>query len=137
MPESDDDRCAGPVPRREEPCGRCPWRLDVIPGEFTADRFDYMATTVGEPGREVPLGGPLWACHTSRESQDMVCASWLARVGFDHLTVRLAVATGRIPTEALRPGEDWPTLYDSFEGLAAANGVTTYQAKDNEATGRE
>jgi hypothetical protein len=94
-----------------------------------------MATTVGEPGREVPLGGPLWACHTSQEGLDLVCASWLARVGLDHLTVRLAVAAGRIPAEALSPGEDWPRLYDSFESLAAANGVTIHQDRDSETEG--
>lgn len=92
-----------------------------------------MATTVGLPGREVPLGGPLWACHTSTEGRDMLCASWLARVGLDHLSIRLAVAAGRIPAEALAPGEDWPSLYGSFDSLAAANGHATRHDADSEA----
>jgi hypothetical protein len=83
-----------------------------------------MAATVGSPGREVPLGAPLWACHTSKEGSDQVCASWLAQVGFDHLTIRLAVAAGRLPAEALQPGHGWPPLYDSFDQVAAANGLT-------------
>jgi hypothetical protein len=92
-----------------------------------------MATTVGLPGREVPLGGPLWACHTSTEGRDMLCASWLARVGLDHLSIRLAVAAGRIPAEALTAGEDWPSLYGSFDSLAAANGLPTRRDADSEA----
>jgi hypothetical protein len=84
-----------------------------------------MAGTVGEPGHEVPLGGPLWACHTTTEGRDQVCASWLARTGLDHLTVRLALAAGQLPPEALQPGADWPPLYDSFEDLCAANGTMT------------
>src|SRR5206468_3406239 len=42
--------------------------------------------------------------------------------GNESLTVRVLVATGRIPAAALAPGADWPALFDSYEEMAAAMG---------------
>lgn len=46
-----------------------------------------------------------------------LCAGWLAVVGRDHLGVRFAVLTGRLPEEVLEPGRRWPQLYKSFTDM--------------------
>lgn len=107
---------------RRYPCAECPFRRDTDPGQFDACRYDALRATVGERGREAGLGAPLFACHKSTEGKDQACAGWLAVCGADHLAVRLAVATGRLPGEALAPGEGWPELFTSYDAMAAAQG---------------
>lgn len=70
--------------------------------------------------REAHLGAPLFACHKSPEGQEWACAGWLATVGYDHLGVRFALITGRLPWEAMSPDADWPGLHSSYEEMAAA-----------------
>jgi Family of unknown function (DUF6283) len=111
-------------PRVHRPCDECPWRRDADPGRFPACRYEALAATAGGPGAEAPLGAPMFACHKTPDGAARACASWLAVVGAEHIAVRLAVITGRLPMEALTPGEGWPVLYGSYEELAEANGVT-------------
>ncbi|QIV79781.1 hypothetical protein EXE63_00765 (plasmid) [Mycolicibacterium frederiksbergense] len=106
------------------PCANCPWRRDSPAGEFPAERYDALRTTAGAPGHEAALGAPIFACHKSEPGRDRACAGWLAIAGINHLGVRLAVALGRLPAEVLRPGGEWPDLFDSYEEMAARNGLS-------------
>ncbi|MFJ4703169.1 DUF6283 family protein [Streptomyces sp. NPDC088768] len=73
--------------------------------------------------RAVPRGragpdAPLFACHKTPEGREKACAGWLAAVGHRHLGVRLAVTQGRLPAQALTPGESWPPLFAAYEEMA-------------------
>ncbi|SDK50757.1 hypothetical protein SAMN05216298_0323 [Glycomyces sambucus] len=111
--------------RRRRPCEECPWRLDAEPGKFSPAEFAAMRETV-----EQPVGGftgdwpPVFACHMTAPTpgrESIACAGVLAVCGLDNLTVRLGLALGRVPADALTPGEDWPALHASFEAMAEAN----------------
>ncbi len=60
------------------------------------------------------FGAAQFACHQSREGAEVVCAGWLAVVGMCHPAVRMQLLTGTVSIEALSPGEDWPSLHESF-----------------------
>lgn len=111
------------LPYSVRPCANCPWRKDSAAGEFPAERYEALRATAGVPGREAGLGAPIFACHKSEPGRDRACAGWLAIAGTDHLGVRLAVALGRLPAGALKPGEDWPDLFGSYREMAERNGV--------------
>lgn len=107
---------------RKKPCEQCPWRRDIEPGQFPADRYDELANTTGAPGAEADIDAPLFGCHKGAEDKPMPCAGWLAAVGYESLRVRILAGQGKIPAEALRPGEDWPPLFDSYEEMVAFQG---------------
>lgn len=113
------------LPYAKRPCPECPWRVDQPAGRFDACRYDALRVTAGRPGAEAHLGAPIFACHKSHEGRDVACAGWLATVGGAHLGIRLAIASGRLPVEALSPGDDWPELYGSYDEMAAMNGAET------------
>lgn len=123
---------AEPAPARDawvcrtKPCPECPWVRSVASGQFSAERFEAMEETTGSPGEEAALDAPIFACHKSQEGQRMPCAGWLASVGFYSLAVRLAVAMGRLPADALSPGEDWPDLISSYEELTEIRSDPAY-----------
>jgi hypothetical protein len=102
------------------PCGNCPFRTDSPPGEFSMSRFRALRATAGTAGAEARFGEPMFACHKTEEGRDRACAGWLATAGGYHMTVRLAVVEGRIPGEMLRPGDDWPELYPTYEDMVDA-----------------
>lgn len=108
-----------PLSHAKRPCRECPWRLDTPPGKFEACRYDALRETSGRRGDEAGLTAPMFACHMSPDGQEYACAGWLATVGADHLGVRLAVVTGRLPAVALEPGPDWPELFAGYEEMAA------------------
>lgn len=95
------------------PCRHCPWRLDqdatVIPG-FSLEKAEGLVRTT-----ETELGAPQFACHQSREDEEIVCAGWLARYGWDNIGVRIGLMTGKYKPEMLAPGDDWPELHETFE----------------------
>lgn len=109
--------------RALRPCANCPWRRDSPPGEFPAARYEALAATAGTPGREAPLGAPIFACHKSGDGKEIACAGWLAVVGLYHLGMRVDAAIGRLDPVAFTPGVDWPALYSSYSELAAVNGA--------------
>lgn len=111
------------VPHRHFPCAECPWRVDTEPGQFPACRYEALRGTTGAPGCEAGLRSPLFACHKSAEGREEACAGWLAAVGTEHLGVRLAVASGRLPAESLSPGVGWPALHASYEEMAEAKAL--------------
>lgn len=112
-----------PMPRRSHPCNECPWRRDTPPGKFPAERYEALKATAGTAGHEAPLGAPMFACHKTAEGQEQACAGWLATVGIEHIGVRYAVVTGRIPGSALHPGDNWPELFDNYAEMAATQAL--------------
>lgn len=102
---------------RAAPCRECPFRTDTEPGQFTEERYEALQCTVGRPGREASLGAPLFACHKTLEGKEQACAGWLAVCGAEHIGVRLAVSTGRIPGSALAPADGWPELYPDYDSM--------------------
>lgn len=113
---------ADQMPHRRYPCAECPFRRDTSPGQFPACRYEALAETAGAAGAEVPLGAPMFACHKSPEGREEACAGWLAVCGIEHIGVRLAVALSELDPDALRPGPDWPELFDSYAEMAEAQG---------------
>lgn len=111
-------------PRRKYPCGECPWKQDAESGRFPASRYEALSVTSGDG---VPIDAPMFGCHKGEPGTgaDLACAGWLAVAGREHPAVRLAVALGRLPADALDPGANWPDLYKSYAELAAANGDMT------------
>lgn len=110
------------LPYRRYPCRECPFRRDVEPGQFTAERFTALADTVGRPGAEAHLGAPMFACHKTPEGKEQACAGWLAVCGSEHIGVRVAVAWGELPAESLAPGDGWPELFTTYDEMAERQG---------------
>lgn len=104
------------------PCVECPWVVSTERGQFPPERYAALRGTTGERGDEAPFGSPLFACHKAPEGEEFYCAGWLAAVGYENLTVRVLVAKGEIPAEALDPGKDWPELHPSYDALEAVHG---------------
>jgi len=119
-----------------EKSGACPFRLDAEPDEFPAARYEQLAETAGGPGAEVPIGGPVFACHHTSDGAPVACAGWLAVCGVDHLGVRLAVAEGRLSPEALRRPPDGPALFDSYDDMATQQAAGMYRLGAAEAARR-
>jgi hypothetical protein len=98
-----------------KPCKTCPWRLDqdatAIPG-FSLELAEGLRRTT-----ESELGAPQFACHQSTPDQEVVCAGWLARHGWDSIAVRLGLMNGKYHAEQLEPGEDWPELEPNFDAV--------------------
>lgn len=107
---------------RPKPCANCPWVRSTEPGEFTEERYECLRVTTGTPGAEAPIGAAMFACHKSAEGKEMPCAGWLAAVGYESLTVRVLAAKGEIPAEALKPGDDWPDLFENYDEMAEVMG---------------
>jgi hypothetical protein len=95
-----------------QPCASCPWRLDqhadAIPN-FSLDLAEGLVRTTSDE-----LGAPIFACHQSRNGEEIVCAGWLARYGADSIAIRLQLMDGRCHPSALSPGDDWPELHETF-----------------------
>lgn len=115
------------LPHRAFPCDECPFRSDNRDNpaaKFPAERWRALVVTVRDPrdGREPALDAPLFGCHKGAPGSglDLACAGWLATVGRDHLRVRLALATGQLPHQALQQDATWPPLYRSWAETAAA-----------------
>lgn len=112
------------VPHCVKPCAECPWKKSSEPGKFPKERYEALERTHGSDGAEAPLGAPMFACHMTPEGREKACAGWLATEGNNHLGVRLAVITGRLPGETLEPKEGWPELFDSFDDMARTQAST-------------
>lgn len=110
---------SGQLPRVHRPCDECPWRRTAEPGRFTEERWRALLPTGRDPERgSAPLGAPIFACHKTDEGRDRTCAGWLAAEGANHVGMRLAVVTGRLPADALEPGPGWPALFDTVREAA-------------------
>lgn len=96
------------------PCGNCPWRRDVAPGEFSAERYKVLAASAYD------LSPVIFQCHKSTDEKPVACAGFLSRGANHNLSVRLAYSTGRLEPKDRSGGYD---LYPNFRSLAVANGV--------------
>lgn len=99
----------------KKPCAECPWRTDVEPGRFGADRFRELAST----GEDMAM--KLFACHKSADEQPTVCAGFLLRGAAHNLSLRLAYSRGEIIPENVSDG-GYP-LFAGYREMAVANGV--------------
>ncbi|MEU7146975.1 DUF6283 family protein [Streptomyces sp. NPDC045456] len=125
----------GEIPRRRRPCVECPWLRDVPPGQFPTERFEALKETAqhSQPKTVADvLEQPLLACHKSPVGREETCAGFLAVAGGQNLAVRLAAAQGRVPVDALRPGEDWPPLFETYEEMARTQGAVASGEGDTE-----
>lgn len=109
---------------RDRPCVRCPWARTTSPGEFPLRKYEQLRATVGAPGREVPLGAPLFACHKTGNGREVPCAGWLAAVGRFHLTVRYWIVRRWLPPDAVHPKEGWPELFYEYDELVRVQAAT-------------
>lgn len=108
-------------PHRRFPCDECPIRADNADSpksKFPAERWRALSASVRDPetGEHPGLGDPLFGCHKGEPgtNADLACAGWLVRFGVDHVRIRLALATGDLPPSALRSGEKWPPLHETW-----------------------
>lgn len=102
-----------------KPCSSCPWRTDRdaadIPN-FSMELAEGLARCCpDERGMGPDFDASMFACHQSRDGNEIACAGWLAVVGHRHPGVRLAVAMGRLDATTLRPRAGWPVLHASFQ----------------------
>jgi len=95
-----------------KPCAECPWRTDVAPGQFPAERFRDLAATAHD------MAQVQFACHKSPEGSEFGCAGFALRGAAHNLGARLAARAGRL--EAIE--SPYP-LHDSYRAMAVANGV--------------
>lgn len=106
------------------PCPDCPWRRDAPLQHFPAERYELLRDTVRQPDEnghaDAPLDAPLFGCHATPRGGEHACAGWLAVEGLGHLRVRMALSLGDLEPEAIRPGEGWPELYESYDEMVAA-----------------
>lgn len=99
---------------QKRPCANCPWRTDVLPGEFTPERYRKLAASAYD------LSPVIFACHKSPTGGEVACAGFLER-GADHnIAVRLAYAFGRLELIDRSGGLH---LHDDYRAMAIANGV--------------
>jgi hypothetical protein len=123
------------MPYRSFPCGPCPIRADNRDNpeaKFPAERWKALGRTVRDPdtGNQPMPGDPIFGCHKGdpATNDDLGCAGWLVQFGPDHIGVRLAVATGRLPESALELGEHWPLLHETWDDVVRAQTSPTMAA---------
>jgi hypothetical protein len=104
---------------RRPPCKTCPWRTDkdasTIPNFSLALAEGLASTCPDERDMGPDFGAPMFACHQSKDGDEIVCAGWLATQGHRHPSARLMVSMGQWDRDALdEPAPDWPELHGSF-----------------------
>lgn len=113
------------------PCAECPWRTDAPAGRFPDSVFEHSRASCVQPDEyrgELP---PTFACHmTAGQAETKICAGFLAVSGAENWTVRIKVMEGQIDPDSLRPGDDWPELYESYEAMTEANREANARKRD-------
>lgn len=109
--DASDHQC--PV---RQPCPGCPWRRDAhaeeIPNFSLKLAEGLAATSPDEQGMGPDSFAPQFACHQSKDGEEIVCAGWLAAVGEAHPMVRMAVLRGDLPEGAL---DHKPELHETYQ----------------------
>lgn len=99
----------------KKPCAECPWRKDVVPGQFKPGRFVALAST------SYDMSSTIFACHKSIAGRDTACAGFILRGAAHNLALRLAYCRGDIKPDQVSDG-GYP-LFDNYRDMAVANGV--------------
>jgi hypothetical protein len=99
---------------QSSPCAECPWRMDVAPGRFPADRFRDLAVTAYD------MAVDQFACHKSPQGREFGCAGFVLRGATHNLGARLAARAGRLDLREI--ASPFP-LHESYRAMAIANGV--------------
>lgn len=124
---------------RKRPCegdettGRCPFRKDATPGEFAASRFEQLRKTSEQPttmeGMMEAAAGlqQMFGCHAgapARPDEEAACAGWLQSgvAAAGNISIRQALATGRLPAQAVEPAPNCPELFDTYDEMARVMG---------------
>lgn len=107
----------GPAPR---PCMSCPYRRDVPSGVWSEDDYAKLRR-YDAPTYDQPTG--MFQCHQNGADDDQarLCAGWVAVHGQELLSLRLAVANGRVDPSVM----DYTTPVPLFASGAdaAAHGL--------------
>lgn len=106
-----------------KPCRTCPWWV----GSSAADIPNY-SPSLAEGLRSTcsgEFGAAIFACHQSVPEQEVICAGWLARYGWDSIAIRIKLITGQIGPEGLDPQPGWAPLYETFDDMIAQLRATT------------
>lgn len=111
-----DNACT--VKRLPTACPSCPWRKDCgardIPN-FSMELAEQLAGTCpDEHGMGPDYGASWFACHLSREGEEIPCAGWLTTCGRAHPGVRLALRSGRLNLDALERPAGGPDLHETY-----------------------
>jgi len=96
------------------PCAECPWRTDVVPGQFPPERFRDLAETAYD------MAEVQFACHKSPEGREFGCAGFVLRGATHNLGARLAARSGRLRTQEIASPV---ALHPSYRVMAIVNGV--------------
>jgi hypothetical protein len=127
------DATTAGFPRRRFPCAQCPIRADTADNpdsQVPPHRWRDLTATVIDPatGYGPDFDASLFGCHMREPGTgaDLACAGWLARFGQEHPRVRLALAMGRLPVDALTPGENWPPLHETWPEVVANHSATVH-----------
>ncbi len=99
-------------------CSECPWLKTAMPGRFPPERYEALKETAN--GSFCGFPQPLFACHKSRDGEELTCAGFLKVVGYDNIAVRLAAMRERVDLSEI---EASGPLYGSYKKMAEANGV--------------
>jgi hypothetical protein len=90
------------------PCPTCPWRreqhADEIPN-FSIELAENLIHTT----RTDHLG-TIFACHQSKDGQEVVCVGWLWRYGWDSIAIRLRLLRQMMSPEELDTPEDFDDI---------------------------
>jgi hypothetical protein len=105
-----------------KPCKTCPWRVDQDASEIPNFRLELAERL--ERTTHTEIGAPIFACHQSRDGDEIVCAGWLARYGWDSISIRLMLLEKRLRPEELEPPEDIE-LEPDFESVIQKLRATT------------
>lgn len=116
------------LPYCKRPCAECPWRADVKPGKFSAERFRALAATAYN------LAQTIFACHMSKEGGEVVCAGFIISQGAHNLSLRLTRQRFAVASDA--------PLFPTYRRMAIANGVSAVDpalraCRDDGQTGSE
>lgn len=101
--------------QRNTPCSECPWKRSSPIGHFPPERYVALAPTAQQQL------GPMFACHMSKEGGEIPCAGYLMVAGPTSISVRLALAQGRLDLDSLDAQRE--QVYGSYAEMAVANGV--------------
>ena len=117
-----------PTPR---PCESCPYRRDVPSGVWSRDEYETLPL-YDEDFPVQPL--ELFQCHQTDRSSDKarLCSGWVGCHGEDLISLRLAVATGKLPYEGVLDYTTDVPLFDSG-AQAAEHGIAEIEHPSEEA----